>query len=274
MTPRIAPQMLSADPLRAYLDPIVDRYERIKFIDKDPISIPHGFEDPRDREIIGLFAALLAWGRRDLMLLKLADLCRRMRYRPFEFVQTFSSGADSDRLKGFVHRTFNSSDAIWLCHSLRHVIEKYGSLESLCRSFLNADEDHVGCCIEGLSRTLLFGVEGVPQRMRKHLALPSSGSACKRLNLFFRWMVRPGPVDFGIWKSITPDLLLLPLDIHSGRQARALGLISRSANDWKSVLELTHACRLLNPNDPTRYDFAFFGTGAAGETLSLPITVD
>ena len=260
----------SVRALKSYLDPIVVLYERRDFIDKDPISIPHAFENPRDREIIGLFSAILAWGRRDLILRKLSDLCDRMRYQPYEYIKEFSLNNDAERLKGFVHRTFNDSDAVWLCLALHNVLEQHGSLENLCLTFLDRQSKHVGPSIQGLSDTLFARVPGMPTRIRKHLPRPSSGSACKRLNLFFRWMVRPGPVDFGIWESVRPDQLLLPLDIHSGRQARALGLIQRSTNDWKATIDLTEACRLLSPEDPARYDFAFFGTGEAGKTLVRP----
>jgi len=260
----------SLEALREYLDPIVHRYEKIQFIDLDPISILHGFDNPADREIIGLFSALLAWGRRDLLLRKLGELCERMRFRPYEFVSGFNADRDSGDLSGFVHRTFNSEDAIWLCIALREVLQHYGSLEKLFVSFINPGTPDLGPALEGLSRTLLQAHPEMPRRMSKHLARPSTGSACKRLCLYLRWMVRPGPVDLNVWPSIDKKWLFLPIDVHSGRQARAVGLLYRNANDWKAVQELTRACRKLNVNDPARYDFAFFGTGAAGETLTLP----
>jgi uncharacterized protein (TIGR02757 family) len=121
--------------------------------------------------------------------------------------------------------------------------------------------------LEYVGTTLLDAAPGDAARMRRVLARPSTGSACKRLNMYLRWMVRPGPVDLGLWSAPGPDELLLPLDIHSGRQARAVGLLRRKSSDWKAVMELTEACRSLCPNDPAKYDFAFFGTGSAGEEL-------
>ena len=263
---------LSLDALRDYLDPIVERYERIEFIDSDPISIAHGFDDPADREVIGFFSALLAWGRRDLLLRKLEELCERMRFRPYEFVLGFDAGRDSSSLSGFVHRTFNSDDAVWLCVALRRVIRRHGSLEKLFSSFIDPKSPDLTPALEGLSRTLLQSHPEMPRRMRKHLARPSTGSACKRLCLYLRWMVRSGPVDLNVWTSIDKQWLLLPVDVHSGRQARAIGLLDRNANDWKAVQELTRVCRELDRADPARYDFALFGTGAAGETLSVSDT--
>jgi uncharacterized protein (TIGR02757 family) len=265
-------QPSAPDPsrLRAYLDPIVARFENPAFLDRDPVSIPHGFDDPADIEIIGLWSALLAWGRRDLMLRKLEELCERMRYRPHRFIHDFGAGDSTTRMAGFVHRTFNDGDALWLCRALSETIRAHGSLDRLCAGHMGRGDDHAGAALEALSGTLLNALPDSRLRMRKHLARPSTGSACKRLNLYLRWMVRPGPVDFGIWRSIEARQLLLPLDVHSGRQARRIGLIARKANDWRAAIELTAACRLLNPDDPARYDFAFFGAGEAGEFLTLP----
>ena len=267
MEPPPSSLKLSLETIRDYLEPIVERFETVEFIDSDPISIPHGFDDPADREVIGFFCALLAWGRRDLLLRKLEELCERMHYRPYEFVWGFDAGRDSNSLSGFVHRTFNSNDAVWLCLALRLVLRQHGTLEKLFYSFIDLKAPDLSPALEGMSRTLLQSHPEMPRRMRKHLARPSTGSACKRLCLYLRWMVRPGPVDLNVWTSVDKRWLFLPIDVHSGRQARAIGLLDRNANDWKAVQELTRACRELDRSDPARYDFAFFGTGAAGETL-------
>jgi uncharacterized protein (TIGR02757 family) len=258
------------DRLRSYLDPIVDRFEQADFIKDDPISIPHGFEDPDDQSIIGLFAALLAWGRRDIMLAKLVQLCERMDYKPAEFVRTYSASSSRSKLEGFVHRTFNANDAEGLTLSLQALLTD-SSLEDIFRRGMKA-ESPIESGIQYLSEQIVQNVPGQPKRIQKHFARPSSGSSCKRWNMYLRWMVRPGPVDLGLWKSIPARELLLPLDVHSGRQARCIGLINRNANDWKATLELTKACQQLNIEDPARYDFALFGTGAAGEQLKFPIS--
>lgn len=262
-----SPMVAHSDSLKSYLDEQVRRFERQSFIESDPVSIPHAFDSRQDREVIGLFSALLAWGRRDILLRNLEDLCERMNLQPAQFVTEFDEHRDGHRLDGFVHRTFNSRDAVCLCLSLREIFRSFGSIEQLCAEFLSPTAETIQDAVQGLSETLFSISPGMPSRMRKHLARPSTGSACKRLCLYFRWMVRPGPVDLGIWKSIHPRQLIVPLDVHSGRQARTVGLISRPANDWRSALELTEKCRIMHPEDPVRYDFAFFGTGAAGEIL-------
>ena len=256
-----APFPMAPADARALLDPLVARYERTAFIDEDPISVVHAFDDPADQEVIGLFAAVLAWGRRATILNKLADLVDRMDARPHRFVRDFTL-ARADRLDGFKHRTFSSADAIALTCSLRAVLEAHGSLGALFASGLS-DEDDIGPAIQTFSDTLLTAVPEAGMRT-KHLARPSTGSACKRLAMYARWMTRPGPVDLGLWADVRPSQLVIPLDVHTGTQARRLGLLSRRYDDWRAVQELTDVCRALDPADPARYDFALFGLGAYG----------
>ncbi|MEQ9105231.1 MAG: TIGR02757 family protein [Rhodothermales bacterium] len=257
--------------VRAWLDPIVVRFEQASFIQDDPVSVPHAFDDPRDQELIGLLAALLAWGRRDIMLAKLNDLCERMDFRPAQFIRDLRP--TSRALDGFVHRTFNPDDAMGLCLSLQSALREHRTLENLFRTGMDVLDDGSGPkdltpALSAFSHALFDGVPGRPKRMRKHLARPETGSACKRLVMFLRWMVRSGPVDLGIWSTLSPADLWLPLDVHSGRQAREAGLLARKQNDWRSVQELTAICRQLRPEDPAAYDFAFFGVGSSGESLS------
>ncbi|MEL6615098.1 MAG: TIGR02757 family protein [Bacteroidota bacterium] len=250
------------DALRQRLGRLAEQYERPAFIGEDPISIPHAFDDPADREVAGLFAAILAWGRRSVLLAKLAELMDRMHYTPAAFVRSFDPARHADRLDGFKHRTFTSGDAVSLTLALQAALTRYGSLEALAVAHLPPEAPHVGPAIQGLSETLLTIVPDTPTRLKKHLARPSTGSACKRLAMYMRWMVRPGPVDFGLWRGISPSQLLLPLDVHTGRQARRLGLLERSYDDWRATLALTAACRAMAPDDPARYDYALFGLGA------------
>ncbi|MEM6646194.1 MAG: TIGR02757 family protein [Bacteroidota bacterium] len=252
--------------LKSYLDGLVARYEQPAFIQDDPVSIPHGFYDPRDQEVIGLYAALLAWGQRRTILNKMAELCERMQYRPYRFVREFDEARDAAKLAGFKHRTFQPIDALWLTKSLSKALNEHGSIEAFFAQFLPADRD-LAAALQGFSETIVGHVAETPPRLRKHLARPGTGSACKRLVMYLRWMVRLGPVDLNLWTALTPADLALPLDVHSGRQARALGLLTRKQDDWRAVAELTEACRRLDPADPARYDYALFGIGANGDPL-------
>jgi uncharacterized protein (TIGR02757 family) len=255
------------DALKPRLDALVRRFETPAFIQDDPISVPHGFSDPEDIATIGLFAAILAWGRRATILAKMAELCERIDYRPAAFVRSYDDARDGSRLEGFKHRTFTSGDARVLTRNLRLLIERYGSLEALFASGLSPTDSDVGPAIQRFSSAVLEAHPETPPRLRKHLARPATGSAAKRLAMYLRWMVRPGPVDFGLWTRIRPSQLILPLDVHSGRQARLWGLLDRRQDDWRSALSLTAACRHLDPSDPCRYDFALFGAGAYGVSL-------
>jgi len=268
----------TVDALKQYLNTLVARHETPTFIDGDPISIPHAFDAPRDQAVIGFYAALLAWGRRDVILRKLEELCERMNDAPHRFVRTFDEERDQSALDGFVHRTFQPIDALWLTKNLSAALARYGSMEELFAAHLPneaaVDESPVGPMLQGVSTTLLTIHDDTPQRLRKHLARPEAGSACKRLNMYLRWMVRPGPVDFGHWTCLEPADLMLPVDVHVGRQARELGLLTRKTNDWKAVRRLTAICRSFCPSDPARYDFAFFGVGAQDESLDTRFTGD
>jgi len=262
----------SVAKLKSYLDALVDRYEQPAFIADDPIAIPHGFDDPRDREVIGLYAALLAWGRRATIMNKLEELCARMDYAPHAFVRNFDPERDRAALDGFVHRTFQPTDAFWLTHNLSLLLQQHGTVEHLFTRHLTPEALDVGPAIQGFSQSVMQVHPETPHRLRKHLARPKAGSACKRLAMYLRWMVRPGPVDFGQWTAVSTEQLVLPLDVHVGRQARALGFIERRSNDWKAVQVLTDRCRLLDTADPARYDFAFFGVGAYEEALDPAFT--
>jgi uncharacterized protein (TIGR02757 family) len=259
--------------LHRHLDALVARYEQPSFIPPDPISVPHAFDDPRDQEVIGLYAALLAWGQRRTVLAKMAELCERMRYRPYQFVRAFDEARDGARLSGFKHRTFQPEDACWLTRCLGVALRTFGTLEDCFARHLPPEAPHVGPALEGFSTMLPSLLPDVPLRLRKHLARPSTGSACKRLNLYLRWMVRPGPVDLGCWMRLRPSQLVLPLDVHVGRQARVLGLLTRPTDDWAAALELTATCRHLCPEDPVRYDFALFGAGVCPQPAPMPVGV-
>ena len=250
---------------KSYLDRLVAHFEQPAFIASDPISLPHGFDDPRDQEVIGLYAALLAWGQRKTVLNKMVELCERMRYQPYRFVREFNAERDADRLKGFKHRTFQPRDAFWLTRNLGVLLREHGTVEHLFSRHLSHDDSDAGPAIQGFSESVMQAAPETPARLQKHLARPAAGSACKRLTMYLRWMVRPGPVDLGIWTQIQARRLMLPLDIHSGRQARQLGLLKRKYNDWGACVELTNNCRALCPDDPARYDFAFFGLGMYGD---------
>jgi uncharacterized protein (TIGR02757 family) len=251
--------------LKSRLDALVDRYEQPTFIATDPIAIPHGFDDPADQEIIGFYSALLAWGQRKTILSNLENLCERMDFRPYDFVSRYAEDDGRGQLNGFVHRTFQPVDAHWMTRLLSLTLRRFGSLNAAFASFIRDTDEDVGPAIDGFSKLLPTLDENTPARLRKHLARPSAGSACKRFAMYLRWMVRQGPVDLGIWSGISPSQLVLPLDVHSRRAAERFGILKRKSNDWTAVQEMTNHCRRFCPEDPARYDYALYGPGAFGE---------
>lgn len=245
----------SISELRAYLDLKVLEYNRVDFIEKDPISIPHGFSSLQDIEISGFFAAIFAWGQRTTIIKKCKDLMLRMDNAPYQFI-TQHSEKDLRILEGFKHRTFNVTDLLYTIHFLR---KHYKTSETLETAFLSANTD-VKYALSHF-HNYFFDDKIAPQRTRKHIATPERKSACKRLNMYLRWMVRVdnSGVDFGLWKNLSPQNLICPLDVHVDRTARRLGLLERKQNDWLAAEQLTANLRKLDALDPVKYDFALFG---------------
>ena len=247
--------MMPLDELRDFLEFKTQQYNTPEFIETDPISIPHQFTQKGDIEIAAFFAATLAWGNRPAILKAAANLMQMMDNAPYDFV---TSGSENDfrHLDKFVYRTFNGQDAISLTRALNQLYGKYESMENAFS--LDANQNVKEALI--LFRQRLFANQ-MPGREGKHIADVASGSAAKRLNMFLKWMVRPGPVDFGLWTSFSPANLFLPIDLHTGNVTRKLELLTRKQNDWKAVEEVTANLRKLDPLDPIKYDFALFGLG-------------
>jgi uncharacterized protein (TIGR02757 family) len=247
--------------LRAYLDAAVDLYNRPAFIQDDPIGIPHRFSRPQDREIMGFWTAMLAWGQRATIIKSADNLIRLMDGAPYDFILNHSE-ADRARFADFKHRTFQFTDSLYFLTFFQAYYRAHDSLETAFARHLAADDDTVEAALIGFHRDF-FDHPWAPERTRKHIATPERGASCKRLNMFLRWMVRSDDrgVDFGLWKTIRPAQLLIPLDVHVERVARRLGLLERPQCDCKAVLELTEALRAFDPDDPVKYDFALFGAG-------------
>ena len=244
---------------------MVDRYNRPAFIESDPISIPHRFSRLQDIEIMGFWVAMLAWGRRQTIIDKAEELIRLMEGNPFEFV-VHHSESDRKRFLDFVHRTFQPTDTLYFLDFFQRYYRKHDSLQQAFTRFMKPGSATVEEALSGFHR-LFFNVPYAPKRTRKHVATPERKSSCKRLNMFLRWMVRRDEkgVDFGLWRDICPEQLLIPLDIHVDRVARSLELLQRKQTDWKAVLELTDRLRQFDPADPVKYDFALFGMGVLGK---------
>jgi uncharacterized protein (TIGR02757 family) len=244
--------------LKAFLDEKVQLYNNPKFIESDPIQIPHQFSKKEDIEIAGFLTATIAWGNRKSIITNATKMMTLLEQSPYEFVMQHQA-QDLERFEGFVHRTFNSEDLKQFIKSLHYIYTNYDGLEAVFATY--ATDKSLQHSIHQL-KTHFFEIPHL-ERTKKHVSDPLKNSAAKRINMFLRWMVRNdnAGVDFGIWKRLSPAQLSCPLDVHSGNVARKLGLLKRKQNDGKALAELDKALRKLDANDPVKYDFALFGLG-------------
>ena len=251
--------------LKAFLDEKVDRYNRPSFIENDPISIPHRCAGKQDREIMGFFAATLAWGQRKTIIQKCNELAHRFGNEPYRFVMEHGE-QDLKGLQGFCHRTFNDTDLLYFVDFFSRFYAGHDTLED---AFL--PDGRFTAVADSLIafEHAFFDHPNALHRTRKHVATPARRSACKRINMFLRWMVRDDGrgVDFGLWKRIPPSALVCPIDLHVDRTARALGLLTRKQTDWMAAMELTARLRELDASDPVKYDFALFGLSVENKKL-------
>jgi len=249
-----------ATRLQEYFNEQVKLYNRPEFIEKDPICIPHLFTQKQDVEIAGFFAAIFAWGSRTIIINKSTELLQRMDMAPYDFVINHGP-TDLKRLLGFKHRTFTDGDVLYFIDFFHQHYREHNSLEAAFTKDWDAGSPHIGGALDGFKK-YFFGYEHL-KRTEKHISSPQQKSTCKRLNMFLRWMVRKDKsgVDFGIWETIKPAQLICPIDVHVARVANRFNLLKRTKIDWQAAEELTQYLRLLDPNDPVKYDFALFGMG-------------
>ncbi|WP_183566464.1 TIGR02757 family protein [Mucilaginibacter sp. SP1R1] len=261
--------------VKAFLDVKVAQYNQSGFIENDPISIPHLFSKKQDIEIMGFWAATLAWGQRVTIIKKCKELIALMDGAPYDFIINHEE-VDLKKLLSFKHRTFNDIDTLYFIAFFRYHYEQFDSLEDAFVKPPNPlkreqELNQKNLPVRGRGaeaalnyfRSYFFSLPDYPHRTKKHVSSPSQKSTCKRLNMFLRWMVRKGNcgVDFGIWNRISPADLICPCDLHVDRVARKLLLITRKQTDWQTAEELTARLREFDPLDPVKYDFALFGLG-------------
>lgn len=245
--------------IKQLLDKRIYQYNRFDFIDSDPIQIPHKFSQKEDIEIAGFLTATISWGQRKSIIKNAYFLMDLMENTPHDFLLEADT-SDWQRVTRFVHRTFNGDDCLFFLQSLKNIYVRHHGLENVF---------NIGYMVEGsIFSSLTYFREvfiSIPhdEHVTKHISDVRSNSAAKRLNMFLRWMVRKDEsgVDFGLWKEIPSSALMLPLDVHTGNVARALGLLERKQNDWKAVTEITSVLSSFDPADPIKYDYALFGMG-------------
>ncbi len=248
---------LSNKELKEFLDSKYLQYNQKEFIESDPIQVPHNFTSKEDIEISSFLTATIAWGQRKTIIKNSFKMMDLLDNSPYDYIIN-STEKEIDKLN-IKHRTFNEIDFRYFIKRLKYIYKEYGNLENIF--FENIKGNTLHNSIHNFKS--LFFKNNYPLRTTKHISDPFKGSACKRVNMFLRWMVRKDSngVDFGIWNKISPSYLSCPLDVHSGRVARKLGILNRTQNDHKAVLELDNKLRILDSNDPVKYDFSLFGLG-------------
>lgn len=249
---------LNHSELKSFLDEKYKEYNNFKFIETDPIQVPHSFSLKKDIEISAFLTSTISWGNRKVIINNAKKMMLLLDESPYDFILNHTD-KDLNLFDKFVHRTFNSTDLIYFIKALKYIYKEHGGLESVfsnnCLNNSTQNSIHI-------FKNIFFKLSH-DNRTTKHVADPYKGSSAKRINMFLRWMVRKdnNGVDFGIWNKISPSVLSCPLDVHSGNVARKLGILNRKQNDHKAVLELDNKLRFLDSEDPVKYDFALFGLG-------------
>lgn len=262
--------------LRRHLDHLFECYDYAAHRERDPIRFVLAHEDPADQEVVGLVAACLAYGRVDRVLFSIAEVLRRTTASPARFAREFDPRGRAERraFQGFLHRMTAGVEMHALFSAIGALLREHGGLERVFAQSLPASSRSVKPGLEALVHQLrshAFAAARAPlgtRRLRFLLPSPAEGSACKRLNMWLRWMVRHQQgLDLGLWRSARPAQLIIPLDAHVIRLASFFGLTTRATPDWRMAEEVTASLRRLDPDDPVKYDFALSHIGMSGAWL-------
>jgi uncharacterized protein (TIGR02757 family) len=267
--------MLSPPRLLAPLERLCREADWVARAGFDAIRYPLRYPEPADRELVGLFAACMAYGRVDLFGPWVEWALARMGESPARFVRDFDPARHPRVFDGFHYRFNRARDVVAFCVASRDILTRHGSLRAYFAAGFSPDDPDVGPALErfvegflGPDLSPLFPGNQLSYGYRHWFPRPSTGGACKRLHLYLRWMVRREPPDFGLWTEIPPSALLMPVDTHIENMARSIGLTRRRSRDWKMAEEITARLRSLDPGDPVKYDFALCHKRMSGQCLN------
>lgn len=242
------------ESIKNLLDELYANIDSNSFVQIDPVQIPRMFREKEDIEISAFLTSIIAWGNRKQIIQHAVDLMQVMNNKPYDFILNLTP-CDNRWFAAFKHRTINGQDVFNLCLAIKNLYVNHGGLENLFASAYLPNRD----VYDSLREVYRFFSTCISDNHTlKHISNVERNSAAKRLNLFLRWMVRSDGIDLGLWKSISPSRLYLPLDTHSAYAARSLGILTRKQNDWKAVQEITEKLRQLDNKDPIKYDLSLF----------------
>jgi uncharacterized protein (TIGR02757 family) len=241
--------------LKERLDTLVETFD-VSTIAPDPLQLVLRYDDPRDQEVAGLIAAAFAYGRAEFIVTNIGAVLDKMTPSPARYLETFNEREATKRFQGFAHRFHKTTDLV----ALLACIARAGSLADLFKSCYDANDPDIGPTLSRFVTCLLPTANCLPS-LKYLLTDPNDGSACKRMNLYLRWMVRRTPPDLGLWTFVDPAKLVMPVDTHIHRIALFLGLGDRKSADWKAARAITDSLAKFDPEDPVRYDFALCRLG-------------
>ena len=262
---------LQSSALKVTLDRFYSEFNFSERLNHDPVEFPHRYSDPEDIEIAGFIAACFAYGKVGLFKPVIEKILLPGGKHPARFIAQFTLEKDADKFRDISYRFNKEKDVLCLIYMLSQVFKKWRSLKNLFAHYYKPDHEDIRAALEGFVEYFLsmdtspvYGRNAKPSGLTQLLPSPVKGSACKRMNLFLRWMVRTKDIDLGVWGNIPTSKLIIPLDIHISRIARCIGLTQRSAADWKTAKEITESLKKLAPRDPLKYDFALCHKGISG----------
>lgn len=251
-----AERLLQNIEIKKLLDEYARKYDTVDFVKNDPSKFVHIYKNSSDTEIAGFIASMFAYGKRDLFI-NLLDSFLKPDFNLSDYIKNFDTKSAPD----FNYRFSKTVDFTQILLILQNLLNQNQSLCDLFRYYYEKNKTVTGM-LQGVVDYFYANITlDVTKGFYHLLPNPSKGGAMKRMNMMLRWFVRKSPVDIGIWDFIDKSELIIPLDVHVGNISREIGLLSRKNNDMKSALEITNQLKVLDPQDPIRYDFALFGIG-------------
>ncbi|MFA6472057.1 MAG: TIGR02757 family protein [Candidatus Latescibacterota bacterium] len=253
--------------LKRCMDKLAEEYDR-GYLDTDPLGIVHGYSAPEDIETAGFIVSAIGYGNVNQIRRNALDALSRAGKSPADFARNLTPERARSIFSGWKHRWTDAEDISFLFRTAGSILNDYGSIGALVEKLDTPTDETVESVLSRFSSFIKeksrdeCGGENPRHGIPCPVPSPADGSACKRLAMYFRWMVRgPDGIDFGLWKFISPARLVIPVDIHVVRMGRFLGLTDRKIPDWKMALEITRSLRRLDRSDPVRYDFALARPG-------------
>jgi uncharacterized protein (TIGR02757 family) len=262
---------LAVKGLKRTLNRFYREYDFGERMRSDPIEFPHRYKNASDVEVVAFLSSSFAYGRVDIFKSTVEHILSRMGASPYDFLLRFDIKKARRSFSGIKYRFNENEDILCLLFVLHSILGKDSSIETAFMKSYYRDDADIGRGLAGLMRTMLeidttkvYGRDIRPAGYLQFFPSPAKGSACKRANLFLRWMIRDRDIDFGIWNGIPKNKLVIPLDTHIARISRCLGFTERKSQDWKTAVEITRALKGLDPQDPLKYDFALCHHGISG----------